>query len=61
MRQNWPCNRVFKSFDDIVDQCSATPVTHLSINPGNHVFARRDRAVVGYGPQLGGAGIFLLG
>ena len=47
MRQNWLSNRVFKSFDDIVDHCYAwntlidQPWKIMSI-------ARRDWANVGY-------------
>ena len=33
MRQNWLSNRIFKSFDDIVDH-SATPGTHSSASRG---------------------------
>jgi hypothetical protein len=33
MRQNWLSNRVFKSFDDIVDHC-CMPGTRSSISPG---------------------------
>jgi hypothetical protein len=47
MRQNWLSNRIFKSFDDIVDHCCyawnaliAQPWEIMSI-------ARRDRASVG--------------
>jgi hypothetical protein len=61
MRQNWLCNRFFKSFDDIVDQCCYACNTLIDQLWKIMSVARGDRAVVGYGSQLGRAGIFLLG
>jgi len=46
MRQNWLSNRVFKSFDDIVDHCAWNTL----INQRRKIMsvARRDWATVGY-------------
>jgi hypothetical protein len=39
MRQNWLSNRIFKTFDDIVDT-AATPGTRPSISRGKSCLSR---------------------
>jgi len=49
MRQNWLSNRVFKSFDDIVDHCCYAWNTLIDQPWKIMSVARRDWATVGYG------------
>jgi hypothetical protein len=48
MRQNWLSNRVFKSFDDIVDHCCYAWNTLIDQPWKIMSIARRDWATVGY-------------
>ncbi len=48
MRQNWLSNRVFKSFDDIVDHCCYAWNTLIDQPWKIMSVARRDWATVGY-------------
>ena len=48
MRQNWLSNRVFKSFDDIVDHCCYAWNTLIDQPWKIMSIARRDWASVGY-------------
>jgi hypothetical protein len=48
MRQNWLSNRVFKSFDDIVDHCCYAWNTLIDLPWKIMSVARRDWATVGY-------------
>jgi len=48
MRQNWLSNRVFKSFDDIVDHCCYAWNTLIDQPWKIMSVARRDWAIVGY-------------
>jgi hypothetical protein len=48
MRQNWLSNRVFKSFDDIVDHCCYAWNTLIDQPWKIMSVARRDWASVGY-------------
>ena len=47
MRQNWLSNRIFKSFDDIVDHCCHAWNTLIDQPWKIMSIARRDWAVVG--------------
>ena len=48
VRQNWLSNRVFKSFDDIVDHCCYAWNTLINQPWKIMSIARRDWATVGY-------------
>jgi hypothetical protein len=48
MRQNWLSNRIFKSFDDIVDHCCYAWNTLIDQPWKIMSIARRDWAVVGH-------------
>jgi hypothetical protein len=48
MRQNWLSNRIFKSFDDIVDHCCYAWNTLIDQPWKIMSIARRDRAAVGH-------------
>jgi hypothetical protein len=48
MRQNWLSNRIFKSFDDIVDHCCYAWNTLIGQPWKIMSIARRDWATVGY-------------
>ena len=48
MRQNWLSNRIFKSFDDIVDHCCYAWNTLISQPWKIMSIARRDWATIGY-------------
>ena len=48
MRQNWLSNRVFKTFDDIVDHCCSTWNTLIDQLWKIMSVARRDWAIVGH-------------
>ena len=48
MRQNWLSNRVFKTFDDIVDHCCSAWNTLIDQPWKIMSVARRDWAIVGH-------------
>ena len=48
MRQNWLSNRIFKSFDDIVDHCCYAWNTLIDQPWKIMSIARRDWAIVGH-------------
>ena len=60
MRQNWLSNRIFKSFDDIVDHCCNAWNTLIDQPWKIMSIARRDWATMGYsmrGLVLGAAAL----
>jgi len=48
MRQNWSSNRIFKSFDDIVDHCCYAGNTLIDQPWKIMSIARRDWAAAGH-------------
>jgi hypothetical protein len=48
MRQNWLSNRIFESFDDIVDHCCLAWNTLVDQPRKIRSIAHRDWATVGY-------------